>query len=348
MPEHIYGVLFNNVPERPMVKYWSTDDLVRYADTAEKPGRIQSIIKNTHKILDWRLEGTEESALIVTDTEVSPLVYHTMAGVLQTKGIDPTISIQPQLDAPNAEPTDELAGGMENTDIIVNMMTYTITHSSAIEHARHDLGVEYILLANATEDTLSRGAVEAEPAEVDKFTNRVADILQDASQVEVTSPHGTDVEMSIEGRDQVIANYPLGETPTCPVEETVNGTIVHDSFMMGVGLLDEPIVWEVEDGRIQEISGGREATALRNYIDAHGDKNSYWIGEFSVMTNHEARPNGNYIEHKEVAGGVHMALGTGTELGGKYRSSIHLDGVQLEPTVEVDGEVILDQGEFTI
>ncbi|GAB3031507.1 aminopeptidase [Natronobiforma cellulositropha] len=331
-----------------MSNLWSQDDFVRYADAASKPGRLQEIIQNTHKILEYRLTGEEERAHILTDTNVSPLIYHTVAGILSTMGVEPTISIIQKLDAPNNEPTKEVSAGVKETDVIVNLMTFTVSHAAAVEHARYDLGVDYILLADPTEDSFTQGAITADPAEVDGFTDEVADILEEADWIEVTSPYGTDVEFSIEGRRQVRARFPMGETPTCPIEETVNGTIVHESFMMGVGILDDPIIWEVEEGRIQEIRGGKEARALERYIDRHGDENSYWIGEFSAMTQPNARPNGNYIEHKQVRGGVHFACGTGTNLGGQYRSSLHLDGIQLEPTVVVDGVTLIEDGEYRL
>lgn len=329
-----------------MARYWSTDDMVRYADTADKYSRLQAIIKNTSELLDYRLAGDEESAVIITDTEVSPMVYHTVAGLLAARDIEPTINIIPQLSVPNEEPPQSVADGLPATDLIVNMCVYTLTHTDAIEHPTLELDIPYLLLADPTEDTFSRGMMAADPEEVDHFTERVATVLQEGTDVRVTSPHGTDVELNTAGRDQVIVRYPLGETATCPVEESVSGTVVHDSFMMGVGILEDPIRWEIEEGRIVSIEGGREAQKLREYVEEHGDDNSYWIGEFSVMTHPTARPNGNYIEHKEVEGGVHFAMGDGRDLGGQYTSSLHLDGIQLEPTVTVDGETLVEDGQF--
>lgn len=329
-----------------MSKYWSVDDQVRHADTADKPGKIQEITENIHKILDWNLDGDEENALIITDTDVSPILYHTMAGVLSTFDVEPTIMVIPLMDAPNNEPSDEVAQAATATDLVINMCRYSITHTEAIAHALHELDKKYLLLADPTEDYFRNGAVTADPARVDEFNQKIHSIISDADWVTVGSDAGTDVEMSLEGREPILAEYPLGETPLCPVEESVNGTIVHDSFMMGIGILEEPIEWEVEDGRIVAINGGREAQALRTYVETKGDENSYWIGEFSVQTQPNARPNGNYIEHKQVRGGVHFALGTGTDLGGKYQSCIHLDGIQLEPTVTVDGHELVRNGEF--
>ncbi len=329
-----------------MPRYWSVDDMVRYGDTDQKQGRLQDITRNMDRILEWQLDGDEDHALIVTDTDVSTRLYHTLAGLLGARGVEPTITVIPLMDAPNNEPPPEVAAAATSTDVVINMCRYSITHTEAISHAINDLDKKYILLADPTEDYFQQGAVTADPAAVTSFMHAVAGILDEAEEVSVTSPQGTDVSFSVAGREPVYGEFPLGETPLCPVEESVNGTIVHDSFMMGVGILEQPITWEVEDGRIVEISGGREAAALREYIEERGDEHAYWIGEFSIQTQPAARPNGNYIEHKQVRGGVHFALGTGEDLGGKYQSSLHLDGVQLTPTVVVDGETIVEDGSF--
>lgn len=332
-----------------MVKYWSPDNRVRYADGAEKHGRLQDIIANVHKIFDWKLTGQEQSALLVADTETSPVIYQTMAGVLSTLGVEATISIIPQQDAPNMEPPRAVEQSAKTVDLIVNVGRYALLHSDAMQHAINDHNALYLYLADTTEDYFTRGAVEADPEDLDEFTRRVSNLLANAVQVEVTTPQGTDVEFRVDpDRNFPLTGYPAGETPMCPIEESVDGTIVIDSYMMGVGLLEEPITWEVEAGWIETITGGPEAEVLKDVIDTYGDENSRWIAEFSMMTNPHARPNGIYIEHLSVGGGTHFALGNGTSLGGMYNSSIHLDGAQLEPTVVVDDEVVIEGGTFQI
>ncbi len=327
-----------------MTRYWSHDRMVRYGDTGDKPGRLQAIVRNTNKILDYRLEGSEQEAIIISDPEVSPVLYHTMAGELQDRGIEVSISLIPQQHLPNQEPPSAIADAVTAVDLIVNMCSYTISHTEAIEHAREEFDIKYLLLANPTEDTFSQGAIEADPEAVTRLTTKVAYVLQHGEEVHVTADNGTDVRFSLAGRDQLVAKFPMGETPTCPVEESVEGTIVHDSYLQTIGILEDPVTWEVENGRIVEISGGREAERLRHIVEERGDDNARWIGEFSVMTQPHARPNGNEIEHKQVAGGVHFALGDGKGLGGAYESSLHLDGIQLSPTVLVDGQTLVDAG----
>jgi len=340
---------YHGCRDGPMVGYWSRDDLVRYADTAPKHGRLQEMIGTMHDIFAWNFDGDERSALVVADTETSPLIPQTMAGVLSTMDITPTVTTIPQQDAPNMEPPATVSRAAEGVDAIVNVGRYAILHSDAMQAAIKERDVPYLYLADTTEDYFTRGAVEADPADLDAFTRKISDIHKNADHIEVTTPQGTDVEMRVDSsRHFPLTGYPAGEAPGCPIEESVNGIVVVDSYMMGVGLVEDPIVWEVEDGRIEEIRGGPEAEKLRTVIEEYGDENARWIAEFSMMTNPHARPNGIYIEHLSVGGGTHFALGNGTSLGGRYDSSIHLDGAQLEPTVTVDGERVIEDGEFLV
>jgi leucyl aminopeptidase (aminopeptidase T) len=178
--------------------------------------------------------------------------------------------------------------------------------------------------------------------------------------VRVTSPAGTDVTFSLAGRaimvgDSIVPEprddgsprvfsdggrmFPDGEVYCCPLEDSVNGRIVIDRWMQGIGLLSAPIVWEMADGVCAGISGGAEAAALQRMIDEQGDEYSRRIGEFALGTNPAARREGNpHREGKKVLGSCHFALGTGTVCGGIYQSSLHLDGVLSSPSIEVDGE----------
>jgi 2,5-dihydroxypyridine 5,6-dioxygenase len=51
-------------------------------------------------------------------------------------------------------------------------------------------------------------------------------------------------------------------------------------------------------------------------------------------------------EDKNIYGAMHFGLGTNIDVGGSIRSRIHMDGVILEPTLYVDGEVRIDDGRF--
>lgn len=187
--------------------------------------------------------------------------------------------------------------------------------------------------------------------------------LDGKKRVRVTTPIGTDFEVSIEGRPslevtpikkrgQMMGPVPLwAEVAFAAVEEVTHGTAVVDGVMLGIGLpgqVGEPIVWHMEGGRCVSIEGGEEAKRLRAAID--GVENADVIGEFAFGTSTKA-PFGTPSEKGRI-GTVHLALGDNHNAypGGKNVCSLHLDGVFLNATMQIvdDGRYILKDGEWVL
>jgi leucyl aminopeptidase (aminopeptidase T) len=53
---------------------------------------------------------------------------------------------------------------------------------------------------------------------------------------------------------------------------------------------------------------------------------------------------GNMAEDKVLRGCVHIAVGDNHTIGGSLESKIHLDGVILNPTVEMDDSILVNKG----
>jgi leucyl aminopeptidase (aminopeptidase T) len=181
--------------------------------------------------------------------------------------------------------------------------------------------------------------------------------------VRITTQEGTDLRGSITGRpswlcaakvlenpgvDLYCAAFPDGEVGIAPIEDTIEGTVVWDTSMHQIGLLNEPIRARVERGRVVELTGGPEAQRLRTYLDQNGDEESWIIGETSIGINPKARVTGLVREDKKLEGSVHIALGMNTDTGGTCASRTHVDGVIRRPTVVIDGTTVVDNGVLTV
>ena len=143
--------------------------------------------------------------------------------------------------------------------------------------------------------------------------------------------------------------YPTGELNVAPVEYSANGKLVIDLTMHALGRLRDPIELNIKDGRVVSIEGGAEAHALRTYLAAYGDENAYLCpAEASVGRNRRALIRGVQREDKNIFGAMHFGLGTNIDVGGTIHSSIHMDGVILQPTLYVDGEMRIKDGEFLV
>lgn len=187
--------------------------------------------------------------------------------------------------------------------------------------------------------------------------------LKGVRKVRVTSPRGTDVTVTIEGRPalevtpvrnrgQMMGPVPLwAEVAYAAVEDGTDGRIVVDGVMLGIGVpgrVGTPIELEVKHGRVVSIAGGDEADRLRQVIA--GVDGADVIGEFAFGTS-EKSPSGSPSE-KGLLGTMHVALGDNHNAypGGKNVSVLHLDGVVLHATMQIldTGRYILKDGRWAL
>jgi leucyl aminopeptidase (aminopeptidase T) len=170
--------------------------------------------------------------------------------------------------------------------------------------------------------------------------------LTAAATCRITSPAGTDVTLTLAGRTAIsddgnlratgaFGNLPAGEGFISPIETAGEGTIVFDGSIGGYGLLEEPLWVTLSGGRIVE-AGGAAAPWLLSTLDAGGEHGRS-IAELGIGTNPAARLSGNILEDEKVKGTIHLAFGTSASIGGVNVSSVHIDGMVLRPTVELDG-----------
>jgi leucyl aminopeptidase (aminopeptidase T) len=330
-------------------------------DTYPKYGRLSRIFKTASTIAKYAIAvAPGDEVLIVTDREISPLVYHSIAGAVSAEGGIPTITLMEPLTVPGSEPPDAVAQAMLAADKVVNLCSRSISHSKAAHEVWLHRKDPFVIMPNLTEDRLINGAATADYQIVKDITNKLADELNSGTTVRVTSDLGTDVTFDTTDRPftpyygileppHTVTIFPGGEAGTCPVEDTGDGTVVVDSFMMEIGLLDEPIVWTVKDGKVIEIEGGRQADQLKAIVETRGDEFSLNIGELAVGSNYAARRVGSALEDKEVYGDVHIAIGSGDaspihDYIPKYQSTLHLDGVLRKPSLTVNDKLVVDHG----
>lgn len=189
--------------------------------------------------------------------------------------------------------------------------------------------------------------------ETKALTDRLAELLDTASEAHLTTPAGTDLRMSLAGREGFSCHSILtepgatatipdwGDAEISPVERTADGRIVYDGSIAYIGAVDRAVVVDVIDGAVVTVEGGQSATRLREILDAEGPSAGN-IAELGIGT----VPRGGVTGHKDdnLFGTVHVALGHNVSLGGTVDSSVHLDGVMLAPTLVLDGREVLVGG----
>jgi leucyl aminopeptidase (aminopeptidase T) len=297
-----------------------------------------------------------ELVCIATDTHTLPIAQAIVEAVREA-GAEPVLVAMQTRRAHGNEPPRVVAAAMKAADVVIQPVKYAMTHTDATQEALR-AGARVLVLRGTTEEILTHGAMLADYDKVDRITREVARLMTGATGVRVRTPQGTDLTMSLAGRSAValtgrvggpgtFAAMPDGEAAISPVEGTTEGTLVIDHTMDNLGLLDQPIRMTVRGGRVTEIAGGAAARQLRELVAA-SDTNATNIAEFAIGTNDQARLIGSMTEDKKFLGSVHVAIGDNHVIGGTVTSELHLDGLLLRPTVELDGRRVVDGGRLLI
>lgn len=313
-----------------------------------------------HEMIDASKQVVEECIDVQPDEEVLVVTDGRKIGVARSivtaaaaVGATSTVTTMPLLESHGNEPPEVVANAMAAADVAFTCTTHAITHTRSRLRA-HEQGTRFAILRGVTEDMMIEGAMTVDFRELKRITGAVRDVHDAASHVHVTSDKGTDIEFSVEDCDafaldgyyhetEGFATLPPGESPTHPKEGTANGTIVFDVSMDNLGQLEQPLRLEIEDGFVTEVSGGGQAAELRELLK-QSDENAGNLAEFAIGTNPKAKLIGNLAEDKKRSGTVHFAIGDNESLGGTLKSDIHLDGVIRTPTVELDGELCIENG----
>jgi leucyl aminopeptidase (aminopeptidase T) len=317
------------------------------------------------------------TVLIVTDTAHDARVWQAMMTILADLHADATVALFEPRPADYYDPPAAVCSAMLKSDLNVLLATTAMLHSPAAAEAMA-AGVPSLCMdGGLTLEMFQAGGVTADYGEIAHLKYWVAKNVYGAGarEVRVTSRFGTDITYSVEGRIFIpppptpdrnplraykrseegrtgglyACVYPTGEFNVPPVEGSANGRVVIDLTMHHVGRIYSPIAMDVREGRIACITGGAEAKILRDYIETYGDDNAYFFPtEASIGINKKARITGNQREDKNIYGCMHFGLGTNEDVGGALTSKLHMDGVVLEPTVWVDGQMRIRDGKFLV
>jgi len=295
---------------------------------------------------DWRVaEAVAEATYIVGG---KPLLTWYAAPPAVGKAADPYLPLQP------------LAEMLKVSDAWIELNKSWLLYSTAYEEAMKAGKTRYICLVGMTADMIVRTIGRVNIPVLYEFQRRLAEITHSAERIRVTSPAGMNVEFDndpsrpvlVEGEISGPGEYMLfGQVDWAPIEESINGKIVFDGSVwppQELGLLSEPIVLHVEDGRVKEISGGREAKILESWLKSFSDEKMFNVAHLSYGCNPGAKLTGNILEDERVWGVVEWGLGSQslTFKGKLGLASSHMDGICLNPTLTADGEKILQNGEY--
>jgi leucyl aminopeptidase (aminopeptidase T) len=201
-----------------------------------------------------------------------------------------------------------------------------------------------------TLDMLTDGALALENNEhrqMQGFAKKLMQKLSQAAKVKITSPSGTNIVLRVGGRpfftDTQIdwetmkwMNLPTGEVIVAPLEDSLEGTLVCDMAIGGIGPLKNPFKLTVRNGKVQDSFSEDSGVLRRVRNSLNTDDGSNVVGEFAFGINSKARFVEEFLEAEKMLGTIHIAFGNNSDMpGGKNQSKNHMDFLVSKPTVKV-------------
>ena len=296
----------------------------------------------------------EEKILIVTDPdslEVAMALWED-AEDFPNK----SLAMMPKQTTHGQEPTELVRAAMMEADVIFRVTSFSISNTRARREACAN-GARDVNCADYDMRMLESGGLYGDFAGLIPLVNRTAERLR-GKRIRITTRMGTDFTASTEGREPIAANAvawepgvacfpPDVEAAIGAVNGTGNGVVYIDGSIPHplLGPIREPIRLEFKGSKIIDIKGGREAELLKQILEAVGDpEHAYYMGEIGLGMNPACTLRGRMLEDEGCAGTIHFGIGDDQAFGGDNSCAQHLDVIFKEPTIWVDGTMIMKDG----
>jgi leucyl aminopeptidase (aminopeptidase T) len=297
----------------------------------------------------------------------------------------PRTALKGDQEQPSQEPPAPVAAAMERADVVFQL-TQPILNGTQAESAALAAGARVLRMLlfdfyrhptlNVVDREIEAAFIRAHAVDIPGTAQLTRDVTREvarAREVRITSPLGTDLRILQEPNLEDPPTYFTPVTWPNPIQcldgechepgtwdesaggslgivcDDAEGVVVVDHSTPPFGLVREPITLRVAGRRVVSIEGGADGARLERWLASYGDPNVYVCpAEWGLGMHRCCIDSGNFLEHEKAYGSIHVALGDDVRFGGGHPSPIHIDGVLFGARLEVDGRVILENGEFLL
>ncbi|MEK7353776.1 MAG: aminopeptidase [Chloroflexota bacterium] len=315
--------------------------------------RIRSMLEAVQAI------KRKEQVLVIADSDgASMWMGHLVMNVVNSMGAEAVLTVITSPENTGArEPPASVAAAMKSVNSIIRITdNEALGHSNARKEATA-AGARWYIIHPSEADEIRRGVSVADIGLISERTQRVAQSLTQATFVRVTGTSGTNIAMSLAGREglaldamgafAIIPYY--GEAAIAPVEGTAEGIIVADlAIVQWKYLLREPLRLTIKAGKVVDVSGSMpDSKRLREMIAT--DENANNVAELGIGTSHIIPlPILGIRRDAARIGTAHIGIGRNDDIGGATWSRIHVDALIDGAAIELDNHCVLKDGALLI
>lgn len=311
----------------------------------------------TYALKEFLGISEEEIVLIISDEELKPIGMTFFESAKKITDQAFYLELKP-MKVNGEEVQDIVSESMKMADAVLCITSKSLTYNKAVKEAT-ELGVRIATMPGITPDFILR-CINADNPRIIERTMRLADALENISELRLETKAGTNLAMNIEGRnlfrsDGVIrsiskyGNLPSGEIAIPLNHERTNGILIVDGSASMMGKIKEPVKMEIQNGVAAKISGnGGDARIFARFMKKIDDERTHTLSHIGIGTNHNAILSGNIMEDIKAIGSVHVGFGNNINIGGDIDIPSHHNAFIKNAYLYADGKKIVANGRLMI
>lgn len=300
-------------------------------------------------IVEQCLKLREGERVVVVNDGNDPELVEALVSKVSERTDDHELVEYDELEEHGEEPPERVAEKLKSADVFIAPTNKSLSHTDARRDANEN-GARGATLPNINRE-IWNSSLQADYRRVEKLSEKVYSLLEDADTVHIETPSGTDLKIDVDieyyetdtgliHEPGEFGNLPAGEADGAALN--ARGKLVVDHFP----ILPEAQGTEIgiEDNQVVSIEGFEEFE--ETLFSTEGGCN---VAEFGFGTNEEATLIGKLLQDEKVFGTVHVAFGDNSSYvpeGDENRVNcpLHWDVICRKPTVRFDEKLILEQG----
>ena len=300
----------------------------------------------------------QEKVVVYTDTTKNELLVDAFYNASVATGAEVTLIVSKAYKVPLQDPSLLAVAAMESADMVFDLATQPWLYTESTNRITGS-GTRMLQVLADENSVINRPPNEKISSRADTLARKLR-----GETIHIFSDLGTD--FTVKRRDRPVHwqdgrvinpgdwdSLAVVVAAFAPPETEAEGVIMlNGPIYLGPRLnfhVDTPVRFDVEKGRIVEISGGKEAKMINRYFDDFGDPKAKVIAHTGFGMDPRAdiwaADIGNWESYD---GGINVAFGGNnvSQLQGKTACRSHIDMILLESNITVDGSLILKNGTF--